>query len=67
MVGYAVPRTLKRQAANVIRKALVPNAWVGLKHLPLPPGFDKDYIIAHAKQVVAAYMNEVRRIESIST
>ena len=58
MAGYPAPRTLKRQAANVIRKAMLPNAWVGLQHLPLPPGFDKDFIILHPKQAIAAYRND---------
>ena len=48
------PRSLKRLAANVIRKAMVPNAWVGLNRLPLPPGFDKQYIILHPHNVVSA-------------
>ena len=47
------PRSLKRLSANVIRNAMVPNAWVGLKGLPLPPAFDKQYIISHPKQIVS--------------
>ena len=41
---YNKPLTLKRQAANVIRTSLKPNAVAGLKHLNLPPGFDSSYI-----------------------
>ena len=41
---YDKPLTLKRQAANVIRTSLKPNAVAGLKHLHLPPGFDSSYI-----------------------
>ena len=49
-----LPRSLQRLAANVIRKAMVPNAWVGLERLPLPPAFDKQYIILHPQSVVSA-------------
>ena len=41
---YNKPLTLKRQAANVIRTSLKPNAVAGLKHLKLPPGFDSSFI-----------------------
>ena len=48
------PRSLQRQAANVIRKAMVPNAWVGLERLPLPPAYDKKFIILHPQSVMSA-------------
>ena len=54
LLKYQVPLSLKRLSANVIRKAMVPNAWVGIKPLPLPPGFDKQYIILHPKHVVSS-------------
>ena len=38
------PLTLQRQAANVIRTSLKPNAVAGLKHFELPPGFNPSYI-----------------------
>ena len=53
-----IPLNLKRLSANVIRKAMVPNAWVGLKGLPLPPGFDKQYILSHPKQIVSMWQND---------
>ena len=52
------PMSLKRQAANVIRKKLVPNAWVGLKQLVLPPGFNKQYIILNPMHEVALWLKE---------
>ena len=45
------PRSLLRLAADVLRKNMIPNAWVGLKRLPLPPGFDKEYIIFNARRI----------------
>ena len=50
--------SLKRLSTNVIRKALVPNAWVGINQLSLPPGFDKEYIILHPKRVVSVWCEE---------
>ena len=50
------PLSMKRLAANVVRKALVPNAWVGMNRLPLPPGFDQQYIILNAKQLVSQWL-----------
>ena len=50
------PRSLKRLAANVIRRVMVPNAWSGLHKLPLPPGFDKQYIIMSPKHVASEWL-----------
>jgi hypothetical protein len=38
------PLSLKRLSANVLRLGLKPNAFVGVKGLALPPGFDQKYI-----------------------
>ena len=38
------PLSLQRQAANVIRTSLKPNAVAGLRKLQLPPGFNPSYI-----------------------
>ena len=48
------PRSLQRLAANVIRKAMVPNAWVGVERLPLPPAYNKQFIILHPQNVMSA-------------
>ena len=37
--------TLKRLTANVIRRRLRPNALVGVKKLPLPPAFNRNFIL----------------------
>ena len=50
--------SLKRLAANVLRIKLVPNAWVGLKRLALPPAFDKQYIILNPMHEVALWLEE---------
>ena len=52
------PRTFKRLAANVIRKTMVPNALVGLNRLPLPPGFDKQYIILDPKHLMSMWLKQ---------
>ena len=51
----ANPRTLLRLAADVLRKTMLPNAWVGLKRLSMPPGFDKEYIIFDARSKVSTW------------
>ena len=38
------PLSLDKQAANVLRTRLQPNAFVGLQHLSLPPGYNKSFI-----------------------
>ena len=38
------PLSLEKQAANVLRTRLQPNAFVGVQHLDLPPGYHKSFI-----------------------
>ena len=38
------PLSLEKQAANVLRTRLQPNAFVGVQHLALPPGYNKSFI-----------------------
>ena len=44
----STPLTLQRLAANVIRRRLRPNALVGVKKLPLPPAFNRNFILLDA-------------------
>ena len=57
-IKHSRPRTLKRLAANVIKQTMVPNAWVSLNELPLPPMFDRSYIILHPKYVVSQWFKK---------
>ena len=49
------PRCLLRLAADVLRKTMKPNAWVGLTRLSIPPGFDREYIIFNARSIVSTW------------
>ena len=52
------PLCLKRLAANVIRKTTVPNAWIGVNRLSLPPGFNKQYIILNPKKLISLWLKK---------